>query len=247
MPLEECGLHRVPDSTPGSIGITLHPQAINHQQHLTELAGGGELFLPLHKIIDPLHLVPYQHTRVAVCPQDGEVVHRRPIVRDEERGADHIGRALAEGLDKVNHVLRRLTLHLLSANGAEGVAHSGEEHPQVVVDLRRRADGGAGGPIGDPLLDCDGRRDAEDIVHLRLGHLGDKLSGVDTQALDVAPLPLSIEGVEGERTLSRATQTGEYGVVVSRDREGDILQIIDPDAVRHDILLGVGGVCLRVW
>ena len=175
------------------------------------------------------------------------MVHRRPVVRDEERGADHVGLALAKSLDKVDHILCRLSLHLLSADGAEGVPHSGEEHPQVVVDLRRRADGGAGGPIGDPLLNCDGGRDTEDIVHLRLGHLSDKLSGVDAQALDVAPLPLRVEGVKGERTLSRATQTGKYGVVVSRDREGDILQIIDPDAVRHDILLGVGGVCLRVW
>ena len=76
VPLKERSLHRVPYPTPGSIGIALHPQAVNHQQHITELTGGGELPLPLHEIIDPLHLVPDQHTRVAIGPQDGEVVHR---------------------------------------------------------------------------------------------------------------------------------------------------------------------------
>ena len=76
MPLKERSLHRVSYPTPGSIGITLHPQAVDHQQHLTELPGGGELFLPLYEIIDPLHLVADQHTRVAIGPQDGEVVHR---------------------------------------------------------------------------------------------------------------------------------------------------------------------------
>ena len=57
---------------------------------------------------------------------------------------------------------------------------------------------------GAALLDGDGRREAVDVVDVGLLHLPQELPGVGGERLDVAPLPLGVEGVEGEGRLARA-------------------------------------------
>ena len=48
------------------------------------------------------------------------------------------------------------------------------------------------------LLDGDGRREAADRIVERLVHLAEELAGVGAEALDVAPLALGVERVEGQ-------------------------------------------------
>ena len=60
---------------------------------------------------------------------------------------------------------------------------------------------------GRLLLDGDGRRQAADDVVVRLLHLPEELAGVGGEALDVAALPLGVEGVEGQRALAADPET----------------------------------------
>ena len=53
--------------------------------------------------------------------------------------------------DGIDDLLYRLAGHRVAALGAMGLAHPGEQEPQVVVDLGDGADGGAG-VVGDALL-----------------------------------------------------------------------------------------------
>ena len=95
---------------------------------------------------------------------------------------------------------RRLLRDGAPAVVAGQLAHPRPEHAQVVVDLGHRAHGGAGVAAGRLLLDGDGGGEAADRVVERLVHLAEELPGVGVQALDVAALPLGVEGVEGEAT-----------------------------------------------
>ena len=79
-----------------------------------------------------------------------------------------------------------------------------EQQPQVVVDLGDGADGRPRVGGGRLLLDGDGGRQAVDQVDVRLLHLLEELAGVGRQRLDVAALPLGVDGVEGERRLARS-------------------------------------------
>ena len=88
--------------------------------------------------------------------------------------------------------------------GAIGRAGAREQQPQVVVDLGHRADGRARVVAGGLLLDGDRRRQALDQVDVGLLHQLQELARVGGERLDVAPLALGVEGVEGERGLSRA-------------------------------------------
>src|SRR3712207_9144319 len=59
------------------------------------------------------------------------------------------------------------------------------------------------------LVDRDGRRQALDEVDVGLVHLAEELAGVGRQRLDVAPLALGEDRVEGQARLPRPGQPGE--------------------------------------
>ena len=79
---------------------------------------------------------------------------------------------------------------------------------------------------GGLLLDGDGRRQAVDLVDVRLLHHLEELAGIGRQALDIAALALGIDGVEGERRLAGAGQAGHHDQLVARQVEIDVLEIV---------------------
>ncbi len=84
------------------------------------------------------------------------------------------------------------------------LAEAGEEDPPVVVDLGHGADGRPRALARRLLLDADGRRQAGDLLDLRLLQRGQELAGVAGEALDVASLPFRIERVDRQRALARS-------------------------------------------
>ena len=91
------------------------------------------------------------------------------------------------------------------------------------------------------LLDGDGRRQPVDLVDVRLLHHLEKLARIGRQALDIAPLALRIDRVEGERRLARAGQPGEHDELVARDDQVDVLEIVLARATDREDALILGG------
>src|SRR5262249_38738311 len=80
-----------------------------------------------------------------------------------------------------------------AAGRAVGLAQSGVEDAQVIVNLGDRADRRARALAGGLLLDADGGRQAADTLDLWLLHLAQELAGVTGQRLDVAALALGVD------------------------------------------------------
>ena len=91
---------------------------------------------------------------------------------------------------------------LASAVPAVGVADPSVEQAEIVVDLGGGAHRRTG--IADAVLLADGNRraDALDRVDIGLFHPFEELAGVGRQRLDIAALPLGIDGVERKRRLA---------------------------------------------
>jgi hypothetical protein len=53
-----------------------------------------------------------------------------------------------------------------------------------------------------------------------------ELPRVGGQRLDVAPLALGVDGVEGQRRLARAGQAGDHDQLVPREVEIDVLEVV---------------------
>ena len=117
---------------------------------------------------------------------------------------------------------------------AKGLRHAREEQLQVVVDLRHRADGRARALDRVALLDGDGRRDAADLIHLRLVHAVEELPRVGREGLDVAALALGVDRVEGERRLAAAARPGDDVQLAQRQVEVEALEIVLPRAADFD-------------
>ncbi len=120
--------------------------------------------------------------------------------------------------------------------GAVRHAHPRPEQPEVVVDLGHRAHGGARIVARRLLLDGDGRGEALDGVHVRLLHEPQELAGVGRERLDVAPLALGVDRVEGQRGLARARQAGDHRQAVAGDLDVDVLEVVDPGAADDEVL-----------
>ena len=139
-------------------------------------------------------------------------------------------RPLRHGEHAVDDLLDRLRLDALAAVRAVRNADSRVEQPQVVGDLGHGADGGPRGLREGPLLDRDGGAEAVDPLDVGLRELLEELSRVRAERLDVPPLPLGVDRVEGERRLPRSARTGEDDDLAARQAEADVLQIVLPRA-----------------
>ena len=88
--------------------------------------------------------------------------------------------------------------------GQYGCAEPGVQDAQVIVNLRDGADGRARAFAGRLLFDADGRRQAADVLDLRLLHLAEELPGVGRQRFDVAPLSFGVDRVQRQRAFAGA-------------------------------------------
>jgi hypothetical protein len=130
-------------------------------------------------------------------------------IHDGHVEAEQEPRAIRQGEQAVGDDLGGLPHDFLPALAAERAADAREEQPQVVVDLGGRADRRA--RVADAVLlpDRDRGADAVDAIDVRLLHPLQELAGVGRQRLDVAPLPLGVDRVEGERRLARPADPGD--------------------------------------
>ncbi len=140
--------------------------------------------------------------------------------------------------ERIHHRLHRVALDDRPAIAAKGRTAPRPEQAQIVVDLRRRPDGGAARRGGVLLLDRHGRRDALEGVQQRLGHALEELLRIGRQRLDVAPLALGVQRIERQGALPRPGRPRDHGERPARELDRDPLQVVlacvaKNDAVRY--------------
>ena len=106
------------------------------------------------------------------------------------------------------------------------LAHLGVEQAKIVVDLGDRRDGRFPAAAAGALLDRDGRRNAEQQLDVRLGEHLEKLTRVGRQAVDVAPLALGVDDVEGESRLSGPGKPRDDDDRVARNVDRDVTEVV---------------------
>ncbi len=169
-----------------------------------------------------------------------------PLPAADHRGQDLEPGALGELQDLIHDLVGRLPPDRAAAVVAVRVADPREEHPEVVVDLRDRADGGPGVARGGLLVDRDRRREPLDEVDVRLLHLTEELARVRGQGLHVPALSLGVDRVEGQGRLPGAGQPREHDQLVTRQVERDVLEVVLTGAVDDESLGAHGAECTGV-
>ncbi len=176
--------------------------------------------------------------RVALGLQVGEQVDVFALAAPDD-GRQHLEPgALLHRQHPVDNLLRRLLGDQLATHRAVRLADARIEQPEIVVDLGDRADRRARIARRRLLVDRHRRREALDEVDVGLVHLTQELPRVRRQRLDVTPLTLGENRVEGQARLPRAGQPGEHDHGVARQVEVDVTQIVlacstDGESVGH--------------
>ena len=119
----------------------------------------------------------------------------------------------------LDDLFRSLARNRSAALRAVGHADRCVEKAKVVVDFGDGADSGSRAAAGGFLLDGDGGAEAFDGIDIGPLDLVEKLASVGGKSLHVAALAFGIDGVEGERGLARAGETGDHGKRVARNLE----------------------------
>ena len=127
----------------------------------------------------------------------------------------------------VDGILGGVFPHLFTTDGREGVAYAGKEQSEIVIDLCRRAYGGAWVATDDALLYGYGWRNAKDEVAFGFVDATEKLAGIGREALYLTALTLGIKGVEGQGRLARTAHAGDDNQFVVGQLDIDVLKVID--------------------
>ncbi len=181
----------------------------------------------------------------ALLLQLGQFLAVFALAAAHDRRGDEQAGAFLQRQHAVDHLRNGLALDRQAGRRRIGHADTGEQQPHVVVDLGDRADGGARVAAGRLLLDGDGRRQAVDLVDVRLLHHLQELARVGRQALDVAALALGVDRVEGERRLAGAGQAGHDDEAVARQVDVDVLEVVLARAANGNMLV-VGHAACRL-
>jgi len=145
-------------------------------------------------------------------------------------------RAFGQRQNPVRHLADGLAFNRKAGGGGVRYTHPREQKPQIVVDLGNRAHGRARVLGGGLLFDGNRRRQALDMVDVRLLHQLQELARIGGQGLDIAALAFGIDGVEGQAGLARSRQTGQHRQRIAGNLHIDILEIVLARAANGDVL-----------
>ena len=125
-----------------------------------------------------------------------------------------------------------LSRHRRIRDGSAGV-----QQAQEIVDLGYGADGRTRVAAGGLLLDGDHRAETADALHRRLLENAHEMLGIGRERVHVAPLPLGVYGVEGERRLAAAADSRDHGEPAPRNIDVHTLEIVGVRTAYFYILL----------
>ena len=220
--------------------VGLHHQAVDDDRDVVFV-----LLVEDYLLVEAAQLAVDQGPRVALEPHLLEQFPVLAFAAADDRRHDHEFGPLLERHQPVDDLLLGLAGDLGPALGAVRGADPRPEQAQVVVDLGHRADRRARVARGRLLVDRDRRREAFDRVDVGLLHQAEELARVGRERLDVAPLPLGVDRVEGEARLARAGEPGDHDQRVSRQLDVDVLEVVLTGAGDDDSLRS--SHCQRVY
>ncbi len=225
----ERRLHRV--DQPSAVQLPNH-QPVHHDRHIVILPpvefrhGRQVVGRPVHPGSDEPPL-----------PEVVEQIAEFSLAAPHHRAEDLDPGALRPAQDGVGDLAGALARDRAAIVRAERGAGPGPQQPHVVVHLghgpHRRSRVVAGGL----LFNGNRGRQALDGVDVRLFHQTEELPGVGRQRLDVAPLALGVNGIEGERGFPRPREAGDHGQPIPGDRDRDVLEVVFAGSANDQALI----------
>ena len=134
----------------------------------------------------------------------------------------------------IHHLLYRLLADWLAAFWTMGCPHPGKQQTQIIINLCHSPHCGTGIAAGGLLVNGYRRRQSFNIVHIRLIHLPQKLTGIRRQRFHIAALPFGINGVKSQRRFPGAAEPGHDNKFISWQFNINIFQVMHTSTLNSD-------------
>ena len=117
----------------------------------------------------------------------------------------------------------------------------GKQQFQMVVQLRHRAHRGARTSDWIGLINGNSWRHPFHLVHRRLVHAVQELSGIGTECLDITPLAFSKQRVKHQTGLPRSTGPCDNGQLTGANVQINVFEIVLTSTANLDKTVGHKG------
>ncbi len=196
------------------------------------------LLLQLRRLVEADDLAVDDGPGEALRGELPEQVDELALLLGDDGAQDLEASAVGEFHELIGDLLHRLALDGLAADRAVRDADARPQEAHVIVDLGDRADRRTRVAVGRLLVDGDRGAQPLDEVDVGPVDLPEELARVRGERLDVAPLTLGEDRVEGERGLAGAREPGEDHHRIARDLDVDVAEVVH--AGTADTQSGVG-------
>ncbi len=198
-----------------------------------QLCAGHALELAeVHKVAISIH-----KTRITFLTIYFNLLHKVAPLRQRYGGCEGHARTYRVGGCCGQYIFFGVALHKLAAYGRVCLADAAEQHAQVIIYF-------SGGTYGRTRISCayflfNGNCRWQTFYRLtfRLLYLAHELAGVSRQALDIPAASFCIEGVECQRRLAAARQSGNDNELVAGQLHIHIFEIVDSGPFYNDIMV----------
>ena len=163
------------------------------------------------------------------------------------QGSHHQGASPGKTFaDELQDLVVGIFHHFLACFVRKCFGGTGIQQAQEVVNLGHRPDCRARVAVGGFLFDRNHRAEAGDLVYIGAFHVTQKRTGIGRKRFDVAALPFGINGIECQRRFSASAQTGNHGELVTRNFYINILEVVHPGTMHHDLLFLINPFVLQI-
>ena len=212
--------------------LPFHGQPIHHDLHrmFFVLFQGDVLVQVVEVPVDP-------HTHIAGPAGSFQFLLLGAFATPHHRGQHHEPGARRPLEHLIHHLVHRLLADHPPADRAMRDADAGIHQTQIVVDLGDGTHSGTGVVAGGLLVDADGRRQAGDLIHIRLFHLAQEHPGIAGKAFHIPALAIRIDGIEGQAGFTAAGKAGHHNQLVPGQGQVNILQIVLTGTVNDNFIV----------
>ena len=157
-----------------------------------------------------------------------------PLAASDHRRQPIYGLSFEVLADKVYNLVIAVFHHLFTCRRGIGIGGTCEQQTHEIVDFGDGADRAARVLVRGLLLDGDDGAQAGDVLHLRPFDGADEVPGIGRQGVHVPVFSFGVDGVEGQRRLAAAAESGDDGQGVVRDAYFHIAQVMGARAAYVD-------------
>ena len=132
--------------------------------------------------------------------------------------------------DEVHNLVFGVFHHFFACLKRIGLAGTGIEQTQEVVDFGDGTHGGTWVFVRGFLLNANNGAQPRNFIHVGAFQVVQKVAGIGRECFDVAPLTLCIERVEGQRRFAAAAQSRHNRQAVAGNGYVHVFQVMNAGA-----------------